>query len=48
MVRINLVPDIRGCLRKLQMGKELVQYSFIFLGMTAVFCSVVVGWIVLR
>jgi hypothetical protein len=48
MVRINLIPDIRRELRLQEMGKELVQYSFIFLGMTAVFCSVVVGWSVLR
>jgi hypothetical protein len=37
MVRISLIPDIRRQLRLEAIGKELVQYSFIFLPMTGVF-----------
>ncbi|AFM23325.1 hypothetical protein [Desulfomonile tiedjei] len=33
-VRINLLPNWRAELRKLQMAKELCLYAVIFLGMT--------------
>jgi hypothetical protein len=48
MVRINLIPDIRRELRLEEMGKELVQYSFIFLGMTVLFLGGLMVWTVLR
>ncbi|MFC1834261.1 hypothetical protein ACFL2Q_05945 [Thermodesulfobacteriota bacterium] len=41
-VRINLVPNWRANLRKLEMAKELCLYAFIFLATTVLFCMALI------